>query len=459
MAQMNFEPFRIKMVEPIGITTPEERERLLKESGYNVFLIPAEKITIDLLTDSGTGAMSQEQWSAMMRGDESYAGARSYYRLKDAVQRITGMPLFVPTHQGRAAENVFFSAMGLTKGHIVPANQHFDTTRANVEVRGAEAVDLVIDEGLDPHSHHPFKGNIDLEKLERLIEEVGAERIPLVVLTITNNSGGGQPVSLENIRQTKVLLSRYGIPLVLDAARYAENSYFVKLRDPSAKGMSVAEIARATFDQADAFLMSAKKDAIVNIGGLIGLRDKNLFQKVSTELILREGFITYGGLAGRDLDALAVGLEEGLDERYLEYRIGQTAYLFRRLKDAGIPLVEPPGGHAVFIDAKALLPDIPQREFPAQSLMVELYRAGGIRGVEIGSVMFGKVDPVTGEEHWPEMELARLAIPRRVYTQSHMDYVAEVCAEIAKRAGELRGYEITYQAPALRHFTARFRPL
>jgi len=328
-----------------------------------------------------------------------------------------------------------------------------------VEVRGAEAVDLVIDEGLDPHSHHPFKGNIDLEKLERLIEEKGADRIPLVILTITNNSGGGQPVSLENIRETKELLSRYGIPLVLDAARYAENSYFVKQRDPSAKGMSVAEIARATFDQADAFLMSAKKDAIVNIGGLIGLRDEALFQRISTELILREGFVTYGGLAGRDLEALAVGLEEGLDERYLEYRIGQTAYLFRKLEEAGLPMVEPPGGHAVFIDAKSLLPQIPQREFPAQSFVVELYRAGGIRGVEIGSVMFGGVDPVTGEERWPEMELVRLAIPRRVYTQSHMDYVAEVCAEIASRAGKLRGYEIVYQAPALRHFTARFRPL
>ncbi len=454
-----FEPFRIKMVEPIGLTTPTERERLLREAGYNPFLIPADKISIDLLTDSGTGAMSQAQWSAMMMGDESYAGARSYYHLRDSVQKVTGMPYFTPTHQGRAAENVFFAALGVGSGQFVPANQHFDTTRANVEVRGARAVDLVVAEGLDPHDKSPFKGNIDVARLEQFIEEVGAAHIPAVIITITNNSGGGQPVSLANIRQAKALLSRYGIPLVLDAARFAENSYFIKMREPEAAGMSVAEIARATFDLADAFLMSAKKDAIVNIGGLIGLRDETLFQKVSTELILREGFITYGGLAGRDLEALAVGLLEGLDEDYLTYRIGQTAYLAGRLQNAGLPIMEPPGGHAVFIDAKEMLPHIPQRQFPAQSFVAEVYRAGGIRVVEIGSVMFGSIDPVTGEEHFPALELVRLAIPRRVYTRSHMDYVADVCAEVYRRRKALRGLEIVYQAPALRHFTARFKPV
>ena len=454
-----FEPFRIKMVEPIGLTTPEERAVLLRQAGYNPFLIPADKISIDLLTDSGTGAMSQAQWSAMMMGDESYAGARSYYHLRDSVQKVTGMPYFTPTHQGRAAENVFFAALGVGPGQFVPANQHFDTTRANVEVRGAQAVDLVVAEGLSPHDKSPFKGNIDTVRLEQFIQKVGAEHIPAVIITITNNSGGGQPVSLANLRQTKALLARYDIPLVLDAARFAENSYFIKMREPEAAGMSVAAIARATFDLADSFLMSAKKDAIVNIGGLIGLRDETLFQKVSTELILREGFITYGGLAGRDLEALAVGLLEGLDEDYLAYRIGQTAYLAGRLQAAGLPIVEPAGGHAVYIDAKEMLPHIPQRQFPAQSFVVEAYRLGGIRVVEIGSVTFGSVDPATGEEHWPALELVRLAIPRRVYTRSHMDYVADVCAEVYRRRKELRGLEIVYQAPALRHFTARFKPI
>ncbi len=454
-----FEPFRIKMVEPIGLTTREEREALLQEAGYNPFLIPAEKITIDLLTDSGTGAMSQAQWSAMLSGDESYAGARSYYHLRDVVQRVTGMPYFVPAHQGRAAENVFFAALDVGPGMFVPANQHFDTTRANVEVRGAQALDMVVSEGMEPHNLAPFKGNIDLDRLARFIDEMGAEHIPAVIITITNNSGGGQPVSLENIRRTKDLLAPHGIPLVLDAARFAENSYFIKMREPAAAEMSVAEIARATFDLADAFLMSAKKDAIVNIGGLIGVRDGTLFQKISTELILREGFITYGGLAGRDLEALAVGLEEGLDEHYLAYRVGQTAALAGRLQEAGLPLVEPPGGHAVFIDAKEMLPHIPQRQFPAHSFVVEMYRVGGVRAVEIGSVMFGGVDPVTGAERFPELELVRLALPRRVYTSSHLEYVADVCAEIYRRRETLRGLKIVYQAPTLRHFTARFSPL
>ncbi len=452
------EPFRIKSVEPIRLTTRAERGRLLQEAGYNLFKLRAEDVTIDLLTDSGTGAMSDTQWSALMRGDESYAGARSYFNLKRAVEEVTGFASFVPTHQGRAAENVLFSIV-VKPGREVPSNQHFDTTHANIRARGGKPIDLVIDEARHPETVHPFKGNMDLGKLERFIQTVGAECIPIGLMTITNNSAGGQPVSMENIRATADLYRRHGIPFFLDAARYAENAYFIQQREGGYALKSIPEIVREEFSYADGFLMSAKKDAIVNIGGLLAMRDADLFERVKNELILREGFPTYGGLAGRDLEALAVGLREGMEEAYLAYRVKQIQYLGERLSAAGIPIVQPPGGHAVYLDAQSLLPHIPQAEFPAQALSVALYLEGGIRTVEIGSVMFAYRDTETGRMIYPDLELVRLAIPRRVYTQAHLDYVAEVCARVKEKRDLLRGLKIAHAPELLRHFVAEFELL
>jgi len=452
------EPFRIKVTEPIRLISREEREVKLKEAGYNLFSLKAEDIFIDLLTDSGTGAMSQEQWAAIMRGDESYAGARSYLRLKDAVEDIFGFKYFVPTHQGRAAENIL-SACLVKRDQWIPSNMHFDTTDANIRARGGRPANLVIDEAADPANPHPFKGNMDIAKLKAFIAMYGREKIPFGMITVTNNGGGGQPVSMENLKAVSALYREAGIPFVIDAARYAENCYFIQQREPGYENKSVKEIAREMFSLADGMTMSAKKDAIVNIGGLLCVNDEALFQNIKNELILREGFPTYGGLAGRDLDAMAVGLYEGLDESYLAYRISQTFYLSTRLDDFGIPTIQPAGGHAVYVVANQLLPHIPNYEFPAQSLGVELYREGGIRGVEIGSVMFACLDPQDNTWHYPALELLRLTIPRRAYTQSHFDYVVETLRKIKSRTSELRGFKLTYAPELLRHFTARFEPV
>ncbi len=446
------EPFRIKVVEPIRMTTREQRERILDEAGYNVFLIHAENVLIDLLTDSGTGAMSSLQWSGIMRGDESYAGAKSWYVFRERIQELTGFEHILPTHQGRASERILFELVG-GPGKVVPNNNHFDTTRANVEHTGAKAVDLVIEEGKHPTSRHPFKGNIDLQKLENLINEVGTEHIPLEMVTFTNNSGGGQPVSLENLRAVRKLCDRYGLPFFLDACRFAENAYFIKRREPGQADRSVRAIVREMFELVDGATISAKKDGLVNIGGVLLLRDDALAQKADELLILTEGFVTYGGLAGRDLEAMAQGFEEVVDEDYLQYRIRATEYLGEKLLAAGIQIVEPPGGHAIYIDAKHFCPHIPPEQFPGQALVCGLYRHAGIRAVEIGSVMFGQGGNV------PAMELVRLAIPRRVYTQSHLDYVVEATTEVFEQRNQLRGLEIASQPPALRHFTARFREL
>jgi len=452
------EPFRIKVTEAIHLIPSDEREKALKEAGYNLFLMKAEDMFIDLLTDSGTGAMSSEQWAAIMRGDESYAGARSFIRLKNAVEDVFGFKHFAPTHQGRAAENILAACL-VKPGQWVPSNMHFDTTDANIRARGGRPANLVIDEAHDPENRHPFKGNMDIAKLKAFIAKYGREQIPLGMITVTNNAGGGQPVSMENLKAVADVYHESGIPFFIDAARYAENCFFIKQREPGYGQKSVKEIAHEMFALADGMTMSAKKDAIVNIGGLICLNDDALFQNVQNELILREGFPTYGGLAGRDLDAMAVGLYEGLDEEYLSYRIGQTAYLAKRLNDAGIPTLQPTGGHGVYVNAGAIFPHIPNYEFPAQALAIELYREGGIRGVEIGSVMFGCLDPEDNTWHYPALELLRLAIPRRTYTQSHLDYVAESLAKIKSRASTVRGYKYTYAPELLRHFTARFEPL
>ncbi len=452
------EPFRIKMVEPITLIDPARREAALEEAGYNVFGIPAEDIFIDLLTDSGTGAMSQNQWSAMMLGDESYAGARSHVRLTETMEDIFGFRHFVPTHQGRAAENILCAVL-LQEGQYVPSNMHFDTTEGNIRARGGRPTNLVIEEAFDTHSHHDFKGNMDLEKLERFIQRTGPENIPLGMITITNNAGGGQPVSLENLRGVAEIYHRHGIPFFIDACRYAENAYFIKLREPGYAQKSTLEIAREIFSLADGATMSAKKDAIANIGGFLAVNDDQLYEKICSELILREGFITYGGLAGRDLDAIAVGLREGLDEEYLNYRLSQTRYLVEQLLTKDIPVLEPAGGHAVYINAGELLPDIPQQEFPGQALVAEMYRRGGIRAVELGSVAFAYPDPDTGEIIYPEMELVRLALPRRTYTQSHLDYVVNVLAEIYEHREELKGFRIVKAPRLMRHFTATFEPL
>jgi len=452
------EPFKIKVVEPMRQTTRAEREETLRRAGYNLFAVRAEDIYIDLLTDSGTAAMSDSQWAGMMLGDESYAGCRNFFNLEKAIKSITGFRYFVPTHQGRAAENVLF-ACTVEPGQSVPSNMHFDTTQANVIARGGEPVNLLVEEGLDPTSHAPFKGNIDVEKLEVFIKQVGPENVPLGMLTVTNNAGGGQPVSMANIRATSEVLHRHDIPFFLDACRYAENVYFIKLREPGYAETPVVEIAREMFSYTDGCTMSAKKDALVNTGGFLAMNDESLYRRVCQELILREGFPTYGGLAGRDLEAIARGLWEGLDERYLAYRIAHTKYLADRLVEEGIPILEPPGGHAVYPDVKRFLPHIPQRELPGQALTCALYLEGGIRGVEMGSVAFAHEDPETGKTVYPVLELVRLAIPRRVYTQAHLDYVVEVCKRIYEKRDQIRGMRYTYAPLLLRHFTARFEPL
>ncbi|MEP7133317.1 MAG: tryptophanase [Chloroflexota bacterium] len=452
------EPFRIKAVESIRLIPRAEREAALQAAGYNLFSLKAEDIFIDLLTDSGTGAMSAEQWAAIMRGDESYAGARSYQRLKSAVDDIFGFKYFVPTHQGRAAENIL-SACLVKANQWVPSNMHFDTTDANIRARGGRPANLVIDEAHDPANPHPFKGNMDIAKLKAFIAMYGREKIPFGMITVTNNAGGGQPVSMENLKAVADVYHASGIPFFIDAARYAENCFFIKQREPGYESKSVKAIAHEMFALADGMCMSAKKDAIVNIGGLLCLNDEKIFADIKNELILREGFPTYGGLAGRDLDAMAVGLYEGLDEDYLAYRLNQTLYLATRLNEAGIPTIQPTGGHGVYIIANEILPHIPNYEFPAQSLAVELYREGAIRGCEIGSVMFACLDSEDNTWHYPALELLRLAIPRRTYTQSHMDYVADTLIKIKSRANELRGYKFTYAPELLRHFTAQFEPL
>ncbi len=452
------EPFRIKMVEPIRLPEREERENALREAGYNVFALKAEDVFIDMLTDSGTGAMSHFQWAAMMMGDESYAGARSFHRLDSAVREIFGFAHWMPTHQGRAAEGILSNLL-VKPGEYIPSNMHFDTTEGNIRSRGGRPANLVIDEAYDPSNLHPFKGNMDIEKLIAFIQEVGVENIPFGMMTITNNAGGGQPVSLENLRDVAEVYKTYDIPFFIDAARYAENAYFIKMREPGYADKSTIEITKEMFALADGMTMSAKKDAIVNIGGLLCMNDDDLFQNARNELIMREGFPTYGGLAGRDLDAMAVGLYEGLDEAYLKYRLGQTEYLTERLLEVGVPVIQPAGGHAVYIDAGSILPHISHAELPDQALVVEMYREGGIRGVELGSVMFSYEDPDTGEMVYPDLELVRLAIPRRTYTQSHLDYIVDVMAKIVKRADTITGYRFTYAPQFLKHFTARFEPL
>jgi tryptophanase len=449
------EPFKIKSVEPIKFTTKQEREIILQEAYYNPFLIPAENVLIDLLTDSGTSAMSAKQWAGIMDGDESYAGSKSFYHFENVVRALTGFKHIIPTHQGRAAERILFSILG-GKGKVIPNNTHFDTTRANVEYSGAEAVDLLNEDGKHPDLIEDFKGNIDINSLERVILERGEKNIPLCMVTITNNSGGGQPVSMENIRQTKELLRRYGIPLFLDACRFAENAYFIKQREKGYNNKSVREIAREMFSYADGCTMSAKKDALVNIGGFLAMNDSDIAAKARNLLIVTEGFPTYGGLAGRDLEAIAQGLNEILDEDYLRYRIRSVEYLGEKFTAIGIPIVKPPGGHAIYIDAKQLLPHIPAYEYPGQAIVCDFFLVGGIRCVEIGSVMFGKYDPHTRALISPTMELVRLAIPRRVYTQSHMDYVIEVAEEVFKHRVALKGFRIIEETPVLRHFTAKF---
>jgi len=452
------EPFRIRSVEPIRMTTRVERRRLLEEAGFNVFLLHSEDVLLDFLTDSGTSAMSAAQWAGMQRGDESYAGSPSYYRFESAVQDIFGFEYVIPTHQGRAAERILFTTT-CRPNDVVPSNTHFDTTRANVEAAGARAVDLPCPEGLKPAESHPFKGNMDVDRLETLFREEGADRIPLVMLTVTNNSGGGQPVSMENVRAVAEVCRRHGTPLFIDACRFAENAYFIRLREPGYENTSVRAIAREMFDLADGCTMSAKKDGLANIGGFLALRDPELARSQRNLLILTEGFPTYGGLAGRDLEAIAIGLEEVLEEDYLDYRLASVRYLGERIAAGGVPIMQPPGGHAVYIDAAALLPHVPPVEFPGQTVVAELYLEGGIRGVEVGSVMFGRHDSETGEEEPARMELVRLALPRRVYTQSHVDYAVESILAFAERRGDAGGFRFTEQQPVLRHFTARFAPL
>ena len=443
------EPFRIKSVEPIRGTSREERQKLIEAAGYNLFLVASEAILIDLLTDSGTSAMSTEQWAAMMRGDESYAGSPSFTRFRESVQSIFGFRHVIPTHQGRAAERILFNVM-CKKGDIVPNNTHFDTTRANCEFVGATALDIPIPEAKEPSHLHPFKGNMDVARLAEVIAREGAKKIPLVMLTITNNSGGGQPVSMANIREVKQMCRKHGIPLYIDACRFAENAYFIRLREEGYADKTPRNIAREMFAHADGCTMSAKKDGLANIGGFLCTNDDILAQQEKDLLILTEGFPTYGGLAGRDLEAIAVGLNEALEEEYLKYRIASTAFLGNHIAREGVPIVQPPGGHAIYLDARAFLPHIPTSQFPGVALAVELYLEGGIRSIEIGSLMFG--------EH-AQMDLVRLAIPRRVYTQSHIDYVIEVILEVWRHREQIRGLRLTYEAPFLRHFTARLEAL
>ena len=451
------EPFKIKSVEPIRFSTREEREVVLLRGHYNLFLVPAEDVTIDLLTDSGTSAMSAAQWAGMMLGDESYAGARSFYRFEAKVRELTGFRHIIPTHQGRAAERILFSLLG-GPGKIIPNNSHFDTTRANAEFSGAEAVDLPAPEGLDPELVADFKGNMDTAALGTLIAQVGAGNIPVCIMTVTNNSGGGQPVSMENIRTASAICRSHGIPFFLDACRFAENAWFIKKRERAYADVPLKTIVQEMFACADGATMSAKKDALVNMGGFLALNDDTLAMRARNLLIITEGFPTYGGLAGRDLEAIAQGLDEILDENYLHYRIRSVEYLGERLIAAGVPILRPPGGHAIYLNARKFIPHVPPEQFPGQSLVVELYRTGGIRSVEIGSVMFGRNDQ--GGAFVPaRMELVRLAIPRRVYTQSHIDYVIEVVLECFGRRQSMKGYRIVEEPPMLRHFTAKFAPV
>jgi tryptophanase len=440
------------------MTTKSERRKIVEEAGYNLFLVKSDDVLIDFLTDSGTSAMSAEQWAGVMRGDEAYACGTSFFRFRDAVQDIFGFKHVIPTHQGRAAERILFS-ITCKKDHVVPNNTHFDTTRANIEYQGAEAVDLPIPEAHQPANLHPFKGNLNTMELTKLIETVGRERIPLVMTTVTNNSGGGQPVSMANLREIREICSRYGIPFYIDACRFAENAYFIKEREEGYADKPVKAIAQEMFPLADGCTMSAKKDGLANIGGFLCTNDDDLAKQKRDLLVLTEGFPTYGGMAGRDLEAIAVGLGEVLNEDYLQYRMASTRYLGKHISREGVPIVQPPGGHAIYIDAKAMLPQIPPLEYPGQALVVELYIEGGIRSVEIGSVMFARKDPDTGEELPAPMELVRLAIPRRVYTQSHVDYVVEAILAVHERREGIRGMNIVEQAPFLRHFTARFKPI
>jgi tryptophanase len=443
------EPFRIKSVEPIRWTTRAEREQLLRDAHYNLFLLPADDVLIDLLTDSGTGAMSTHQWAAVMEGDESYAGSRSFENFRGSIQDIFGFRHVIPTHQGRAAERILFNVM-CKKGDVVPNNTHFDTTRANVEYVGAEAVDLVIPEGRQPDVQHPFKGNMDVGALDALIQSKGRERVPLVMLTVTNNSGGGQPVSMQNVRQVSEVCRRHRIPLYFDACRFAENAFFIKTREAEFASRTPKEIAQEMFGYGDGCTMSAKKDGMANIGGFLCTNDDKIAQQEKDLLILTEGYPTYGGLAGRDLEAIAVGVQEALQEDYLRYRIASTAYLGNHIAAQGVPIVQPPGGHAIYLDARAFLPHIPADQFPGVAMAAELYLEGGIRSVEIGTLMFGGA---------AKMDLVRLAIPRRVYTQSHIDYVVEVILEVFKNRERIQGLRLSYEAPFLRHFTARLTPV
>ncbi len=455
MIKTIIEPFRIKSVEPLKMTTQDEREQLLEAARYNLFALKAEDVLIDLLTDSGTSAMSTRQWAGIQMGDESYAGSPSYYRFEAALRELAPYKHIIPTHQGRAAEKILFSIIG-GPGKIIPNNTHFDTTRANIEATGAVALDLVKKEGLNPQLEAPFKGDMDTDRLDALLREQG-DQVPLVMLTVTNNSGGGQPVSMANIRAVKEICEKYGKPLFLDACRFAENAYFIKLREPGYSDKTPKEIAQEMFSLADGMTMSAKKDALVNMGGWLALNDDQWAMEARNVLILTEGFPTYGGLSGRDLEAMAIGLQEVVDEDYLQYRIASTTYLGKALDKIGIPIVKPVGGHAVYIDARAMLPHIDPLQYPGQALAVEMYRVGGIRACEIGTVMFGRQPD--GSEKPAAMDLVRMAIPRRVYTQSHIDYCIEVLEEVYRNKDKLRGMRITWEPPMLRHFTAHFEPI
>jgi tryptophanase len=451
------EPFKIKSVEPIYFNTKEERVKIIEEADYNLFLIKAKDVLIDLLTDSGTSAMSSHQWAGIMQGDESYAGSTSFFKFENTIQDITTMSIVMPTHQGRASEKILFSILG-GKGKYIVSNTLFDTTRANIEFSGAEGVDMLCEEGHDPSIVAPFKGNMDIDLLEKFILDKGAASIPICILTVTNNSGGGQPVSMQNIRDVSSICKKHHIPLFIDACRFAENAYFIKIREKEFETKTIIEIAREMFSYADGCTMSAKKDAFANIGGFLAMRDKELALQCRNLLVVTEGFPTYGGLAGRDLEAIAIGLYEVLEENYLQYRIKSIEYLANKLIDAGVPIMRPAGGHAVYLDAKSFLSHIPMAQYPGQALAVALYLEGGIRSVEIGSLMFGKYDD-ENKLIPAAMELVRLAIPRRVYTQSHIDYVAEVIIEIFKNRNTITGLEITEEAPLLRHFTAKLKPI